>query len=147
MSASPSQRIESTRAAEPVGAYPHARRVGNLLFLSGIGPRLRGSKDIPGVRLDASGKMVDYDIEAQVRACFENVRIVLEEAGSRWENIVDVQVFLTDMERDFAVYNRVYAGYFPAGPNQPTRTTVEVGALPTAGNAPIAFEVKIVATV
>jgi 2-aminomuconate deaminase len=141
------ESFHSTKAAEPVGAYLHARRVGNLLFLSGIGPRRRGSKDIPGVKLDASGKVIDYDIEAQVRSCFENVRIVLEEAGSKWENIVDVLVFLTNMERDFATYNRVYAEYFPPGPNQPTRTTVEVGALPQAGNAPIAFEVKIVATV
>ncbi len=139
--------INSTKAAEPVGAYPHARRVGNLLFLSGQGPRRRGSKDIPGVTLDAAGKVVTYDIEAQVRACFENVRVVLEEAGSAWEKIVDVLVFLTDMQRDFTTYNRVYAEYFPAGPNQPTRTTVEVGALPTAGNAPINFEVKVIATV
>lgn len=139
--------VNSQRAAEPVGAYAHARRVGNLLFLAGVGPRRRGSKDIPGVALDGNGKVVTYDIEAQVRACFENVRLVLEEAGSSWDRIVDVMVFLTDMERDFAVYNRVYAEYFPAGPNQPTRTTVEVGALPTAGNAPIAFEVKVVATV
>ena len=141
------QSYHSNKAAEPVGAYSHARRVGNLLFLAGIGPRLRGSKDIPGVKLDGSGRIIDYDIEAQVRSCFENVRIVLEEAGSKWEHIVDVQVFLTDMKRDFATYNRVYAEYFPAGPNQPSRTTVEVGALPTAGNAPIAFVVKIIATV
>lgn len=141
------ETIHSAKAAEPVGAYAHARRVGDLLFLAGVGPRRRGSKDIPGVTLDAAGKIADYDIEAQVRACFENVRLILEEAGSRWENIVDVMVFLTDMQRDFDTYNRVYAEYFPPGPNQPTRTTVEVGALPTAGNAPIAFEVKIVATV
>ena len=139
--------IRSTRAAEPVGAYPHARRVGNLLFLAGLGPRRRGSKDIPGVKLDSAGKVVDYDIEAQVRSCFENVRAVLEEAGSRWENIVDVQVFLTDMNRDFAAFNRLWAEYFPPGPTQPTRTTIEVGALPQAGNAPINFEVKVVATV
>jgi 2-aminomuconate deaminase len=139
--------IESNRAPEPVGAYPHARRVGNLLFLSGVGPRRRGSKEIPGVRLDASGRVIGYDIEAQVRSCFDNVRAILEEAGSRWENIVDVLVFLTDMERDFAVYNRLWAEYFPPGPTQPTRTTIQVGALPRGGNAPIAFEVKIVATV
>ena len=140
----------STKAPEPVGAYPNTRRVGNLLFLSGLGPRKRGSKDIPGVKLDAAGKVVDYDIEAQVRSCFENVRIVLEESGSRWENIVDVLVFLTDMKRDFAVYNRVYAEYFPPGPNgggQPTRTTIAITALPQAGNAPINFEVKVIATV
>jgi 2-aminomuconate deaminase len=140
-------RIESARAAEPVGPYPHARRVGNLLFLSGQGPRRRGIKDIPGVVLDAAGKVQTYDIEAQVRACFENIRIILEEAGSSWDRIVDVHVFLTDMQRDFATYNRVYAEYFPPGPSQPTRTTVEVGALPTAGNAPINFEAKVIATI
>lgn len=139
-------RIDSSKAAEPVGAYPHARRVGNLLFLSGVGPRTRGSKEIPGVKLDASGKMIDYDIEAQVRSCFENVRIILQEAGSSWDKIVDVQVFLTDLKRDFAAYNRVYAEYFPAGPNQPTRTTIGITALPQGGNVPIAFEVKVVAT-
>lgn len=142
----------SERAAEPVGAYAHARRVTGpggvgLLFLSGVGPRRKGSKDIPGVKLGPGGEVLDYDIEAQVHACFENVRIVLEESGSSWDRIVDVQVFLTNMKRDFAIYNRVYAEYFPAGPNQPCRTTVEVGALPTAGNAPINFEVKVVATV
>lgn len=141
------ESMYSMRAAEPVGAYPHARRVGNLLFLSGIGPRQRGSKDIPGVVLDAAGNVTDYDISAQVRSCLENVRIVLEEAGSSWDRIVDVQVFLTDLKRDFAAYNRLWAEYFPPGPNQPTRTTVGVTALPTAGNAPIAFEVKVVATV
>lgn len=140
-------QLNSQRAAEPVGAYPHARRVGNLLFLSGVGPRRRGSKEIPGVRLDAAGKMLDYDIEAQVRSCFENVRIILEEAGSSWDRIVDVQVFLTNLERDFAVYNRVYAEFFPPGPSQPCRTTIGITALPQGGNTPIAFEVKIVATV
>lgn len=139
--------VHSKRAAEPVGAYAHARRVGNLLFLAGLGPRRRGSKEIPGVRLDATGKMIDYDIEAQVRACFENVKVVLEEAGSRWENIVDVTVFLTDMRRDFADYNRLWTEYFPPGPNSPTRTTIEIKSLPQAGNAPIAFEVKVIATV
>jgi 2-aminomuconate deaminase len=146
MSSSPGS-VNSQRAAEPVGAYAHARRAGNLLFLAGLGPRRRGSKDIPGVTLDAGGKVVTYDIEAQVRACFENVRLVLEDAGSSWDRILDVTVFLTDMERDFTAYNRVYAEYFPPGPNQPARTTVEVGALPTAGHAPIAFEVKIIAAV
>jgi 2-aminomuconate deaminase len=141
------ERIDSMRAAEPVGAYPHARRAGNLLFLAGIGPRQRGSRDIPGVVLDAAGRVQSYDIEAQVRACFESVRVVLEEAGSSWENIVDVQVFLTDMKRDFAAFNRLWSEYFPAGASQPTRTTIEVGALPQAGSAPIAFEVKVIATV
>jgi len=139
--------IRSTKAAEPVGAYPHARRVGNLLFLAGLGPRRRGSKDIPGVQLDDAGRVIDYDIEAQVRACFENVRIVLEEAGSKWENIVDVLVFLTDMPRDFATFNRIWAEYFPPGPTQPTRTTIAITALPQAGNEPINFEVKVLATV
>ena len=140
-------RIESTRAPEPVGAYPHARRVGNLLFLSGQGPRRRGDKNIPGVVLGPDGGMQTYDIEAQVRACFENIRAVLEEAGSSWEKIVNVQVFLTDMDRDFATYNRVYAEYFPPGPNQPTRTTIGIHDLPTGGNASIAFEAKVIATV
>jgi 2-aminomuconate deaminase len=133
--------VNSKRAAEPVGPYPHARRVGELLFLSGVGPRKRGSKVIPGVTLDAAGNVVAYDIEVQMQACFENVRLVLEEAGSSWEKIVDVTAYLTDMKRDFGTYNRVYAEYFKT--NQPARTTVEVGALPT----PIAFEVKVIATV
>ena len=109
--------IESQRAPEAVGAYPHARRVGNLLFLSGVGPRKRGAKDIPGVTLDAGGKMIDYDIEAQCVSCFENIRAVLEDAGSKWENIIDVLAFLTDMPRDFAAYNKLYAEYF-AGPGR-----------------------------
>ena len=137
----------SQRAAEPTGAYPHARRAGGLLFLSGLGPRKRGSKDIPGVTLDSTGGVASYDIEAQVRACFENVRAVLEEAGSAWERIVDVTVFLTDMKRDFARVNALWSEFFPPGPNQPTRTTVQIQALPQAGNAPINFEVKVIATV
>jgi len=143
--------IHSTRAPEPVGAYPHARRVGNLLFLSGVGPRKRGSKDIPGVTLDGQGRVVEYDMEAQCRATFENVRAILDEAGAKWENIVDVVAFLTDMKRDFAAYNRVYAEWFAGAPGSgkpnPTRTTIEVGALPQGGNAPIAFEIKVIATV
>jgi 2-aminomuconate deaminase len=127
-----------------VGAYPHAKRVGNLLFLSGVGPRRRGSREIPGVRLDGQGRVVSQDISEQCRACFENVRAVLEDAGSSWINIVDVTVFLTDMERDFATFNRLYAEYFAGeGRPNPTRTTVEVGALPT----PIAVELKVVATI
>src|SRR5437763_417620 len=127
-----SETFESTRAPEPVGAFPHAKRVGNLLFLSGIGPRKRGSKDIPGVTLGANGEVVAHDIVAQCHAVFENVRLVLEDAGSKWENIVDVTTFLTDMKTDFATYNRLYAEYF-AGPGKPnpTRTTVEVNCLPT----------------
>ncbi len=135
--------FESTRAPEPVGAFPHAKRVGHLLFLSGIGPRVRGSKEIPGVTLDAARNIVSYDIEIQCRAVFENVRLVLEDAGASWNQIVDVTVFLTNMKNDFAAYNRIYAEYF-AGPDKPnpTRTTVEVKALPT----PIAIELKVIAS-
>lgn len=133
--------IHSSRAPEPVGAYPHARRVGNLLFLSGIGPRKRGSKEIPGVRLRSDGSVESYDIEAQCRSVFDNVRAVLEDAGARFEDLVDVTVFLTDMKRDFAAYNRLYAEYFALA--RPCRTTVEVSALPT----PIAIELKCIAEV
>ena len=133
--------IQSSRAPEPVGLYPHARRVGNLLFLSGIGPRRRGSREIPGVRRRADGTVESYDIEAQCRAVFENVRLVLEDAGARFEDLVDVTVFLTDMKADFATYNRLYAEYFAAA--RPCRTTVEVTALPTA----IAIELKCIAEV
>src|SRR5215212_8134912 len=134
--------FESSRAPEPVGAFPHARRVGNFLFLSGIGPRTRGTKQIPGVTMDASGNVVNYNIEIQCRAVFENVRLVLEDAGARWNDMVDVTVFLTNMKNDFPTYNRLYAEYF-AGPDKPnpTRTTVEVTALPT----PIAIELKVIA--
>jgi len=135
------QTIDSSRAPEPVGAYPHARRVGNLLFLSGIGPRKRGFRDIPGVTLDSEGRIVAYDIEAQCRSTFDNVRMVLEAAGAGWEDLVDVTVFLTNMKADFATFNRIYAEYFEAV--RPTRTTVEVGALPT----PIAVELKCIAVV
>ncbi|MFQ5423508.1 MAG: RidA family protein [Phycisphaerae bacterium] len=132
----------SHRAPEPVGAFPHAKRVGNLLFLSGIGPRKRGSKAIPGVTLDGAGNIVDYDIAVQTRAVFENVRFVLEDAGARWEDIVDVTVFLTDMHKDFPTFNNLYAEHFAgAGRPNPTRTTIEVGALPT----PIAVELKVIA--
>ena len=133
--------VHSSKAPEPVGLYPHARRAGNLLFLSGVGPRKRGSKDIPGVTLDASGKVVSYDIEIQCRSVFDNVRHILEDAGSGWDRLVDVTVFLTDMQRDFAAYNRLYAEYFKD--NQPCRTTVQVTALPT----PIAIELKCIATI
>jgi 2-aminomuconate deaminase len=124
-----------------VGAFPHAKRVGGLLFLSGIGPRERGKKEIPGVTLDHAGNIVAYDIETQCRAVFANVRTVLEDAGSSWERIVDVTVFLTNMKADFATFNRLYAEHFAT--NQPTRTTLEVGALPT----PIAIELKVIATI
>ncbi len=133
--------FESSRAPEPVGAFPHAKRVGNLLFLSGIGPRKRGTQEIPGVALDAAGRVASYDIEAQTLAVFENVRLVLEDAGASWDDIVDVTVFLTDMKNDFPVFNRLYAEHFTT--NRPTRTTVEVGALPT----PIAVELKVIAAI
>lgn len=136
-----SELLNSSKAPEPVGAYPHARRVGDLLFLSGVGPRERGSKKIPGVELDDAGEIVSYDIETQCRSVFQNVRYILEDAGSSWANIVDVTVFLTNMKYDFATYNRIYAEYF--ADNQPCRTTVEVGALPT----PIAIELKVIATI
>lgn len=139
--------IKSESAAEPLGPYPHARRVGNLVFLSGIGPRTRGSKVIPGSRMDAEGRLTDYDFEAEFRSCMENVRAVLEAAGSRFENIIDVTSFLTDMKRDWVTYNRVYAEYFPPGPGQPCRTTVEVSALPTGGATAIHYEIKVIATV
>jgi 2-aminomuconate deaminase len=129
----------SGRAPRAVGAFPHARRVGNLMFLSGIGPRRRDSDTIPGVTLDGDGNVVDHDIEQQCLAVFENVRLVLEDAGAGWGDIVDVTVFLTDMKRDFATFNRLYAEHF--ADNQPTRTTVEVGSLPT----PIAIELKVIA--
>ena len=134
--------FESSRAPEPVGAFPHAKRVGDFLFLSGIGPRVRGSKEIPGVTLDTAGNIVGYDIETQCRAVFENVRLVLEDAGATWKDIVDVTVFLTNMKKDFPTYNRLYAEYFAGeGKPNPTRTTVEVTALPT----PIAIELKVIA--
>jgi 2-aminomuconate deaminase len=130
----------ATGAPAPVGSYPHARRVGGLLFLSGIGPRVAGSDEIPGVTLDADGRVVDRDIETQCHSVFRNVRQVLEEAGSSWDRLVDVTVFLTRMQEDFATYNRVYAQYFRD--NQPCRTTVEVKSLPT----PIDIELKCIAT-
>jgi 2-aminomuconate deaminase len=133
--------INSSKAPEPVGLYPHARRVGNLLFLSGVGPRQRGTKKIPGVELDEQGNITSYDIEAQCRSVFQNVRYILEDAGSSWERIVDVTVFLTNMKADFAAYNKLYAEYFTD--NQPCRTTVEISSLPT----PIAIELKVVATI
>jgi len=133
------QGIHAARAPAPVGAYPHARRVGNLLFLSGVGPRDPATNAIIGNVLDAGGKLVSYDIEAQCRAVFANVRAILEASGARWEDLVDVTVFLTDMARDFAAYNRLYAEYFTTA--QPCRTTVGISALPT----PIAIELKCIA--
>jgi 2-aminomuconate deaminase len=139
-----SESFESSRAPEPVGAFPHAKRVGNLLFLSGIGPRVRGSREIPGVTLDTAGNIVSYDIETQCRAVFENVRLVLEDSGATWNDIVDVTVFLTHMKNDFPIYNRIYAEHFAgAGKPNPTRTTIEIMSLPT----PIAIELKVIAAV
>lgn len=132
-----SDRINSEKAPEPVGLYPHARKVGNLLFLSGVGPRKKGSKEIPGVTLDENGNIIDYDIEAQCHSVFENVRLVLEASGSSWDKLVDVTVFLTNMKDDFKTYNKIYAEYFKD--NLPCRTTVEINSLPT----PIAIELKV----
>ena len=132
---------DSDRAPEPVGPYPHARRVGNLLFLSGIGPRARGRQDIPGVTLGPDGEIESYDIEEQCHSVFRNVRSILEDAGSDWEHLVDITVYLTDMAADFAVFNRVYREYFKD--NQPCRTTVGVSRLPTN----IAIELKCIATI
>ena len=134
-------KFESDKAPKPVGAYPHARKVGNLLFLSGVGPRIPDSKEIPGVELNKDGNVISHDIEAQCHSVFNNIRIILEESGSNWDNLVDVTVFLTDMRRDFDTYNRIYRDYFKD--NQPCRTTVEVTSLPT----PIAIELKCIATI
>ena len=133
--------VNSDKAPEPVGPYPHARKVGNLLFLSGVGPRKPDMKTIPGVELDKSGNILSYNIVDQCRSVFENVRNILEDAGSHWDNLVDVTVFLTNMKNDFPVYNQIYTEYFKN--NQPCRTTVEVTALPT----PIAIELKCIATI
>lgn len=131
----------SNKAPEPVGLYPHARRVGNLLFLSGVGPRERGTKKIPGVELDENGNISSYDIEIQCRSVFQNVRWILEDSGSSWDKMVDVTVFLTNMKDDFPTYNRLWAEYF--GDNPPCRTTLEINCLPT----PIAIELKVIATI
>ena len=138
-------RISTNKAPKPVGSYPHARRVGELLFLSGVGPRVAGSDDIdsavPGLKLDKNGNFIEFDFEAQCRSVFDNVKVILEESGSSWGELVDVTVFLVNMKRDFHVYNRVYAEYFKD--NQPCRTTVEINSLPT----PIAIELKCIATI
>ena len=134
-------KVESQNAPEPVGLYPHARQVGNFLFLSGIGPREKGKKEIPGVKLDQDGNIISYDIEIQCHSVFKNVRTVLEDAGLNWKNLVDVTAFLTNMKEDFEIYNRIYAEYFKD--NQPCRTTIEINSLPT----PIAIELKCIATV
>jgi 2-aminomuconate deaminase len=136
-----SESVRTSAAPAPVGAYPHARRVGQLLFLSGVGPRTPGSNDIPGNVYDSERRLISYDIEAQCRQVCANVRAVLEASGARWEDLVDVTVFLTDMTRDFAAYNRVYAEYFRDAATAPCRTTLGITALPT----PIAIELKCIA--
>lgn len=138
-------KINAQHAPKPVGLYPHARRVGNLLFLSGVGPRVAGSDAtdsmVPGLVLDKNGNFLEFDFEAQCRSVFENVRLILEASGSSWNELVDVTVFLTNMNRDFHTYNRLYAEYFAT--NQPCRTTVEINSLPT----PICIELKCIATI
>lgn len=133
--------FNSEQAPEPVGVYPHARKVGDLLFLSGVGPRARNSKKIPGVELDENGNILSYDIAEQTHSVFKNVKLILEAAGSSWDKIVDVTVFLTNMKDDFPVYNKIYAEYFQD--IQATRTTLGITALPT----PIAIELKVIATI
>mgnify|MGYP000164855070 FL=1 len=132
--------INSNKAPEPVGLYPHAREVGNLLFLSGVGPREKGTKKIPGVDLDKEGNISSYDIATQCHSVFNNVKLILEASGSSWDKIVDVTVFLTNMKDDFKIYNGLWAEYFKNNP--PCRTTMEINCLPT----PIAIELKVVAT-
>lgn len=137
--------FSTSKAPKPVGLYPHAKRVGNLLFLSGVGPRVAGSDGedsfVPGLSLDKNGNFTEFDFEAQCRSVFDNVKAILEESGSSWNNLVDVTVFLVNMKRDFHTYNRLYAAYFKD--NQPCRTTVEINSLPT----PIAIELKCIATI
>ena len=140
-----SEQFSTSKAPKPVGLYPHSRKVGNLLFLSGVGPRIPGSDSndsgVPGLVLDKNGNFLEFDFEAQCRNVFENVRIILEASGSKWENLVDVTVFLVNMKRDFHTYNKLWAEYFSENP--PCRTTIEINALPT----PIAIELKCVATI
>jgi len=135
------EEFNSPSAPEPVGHYPHAKKVGHLLFLSGVGPRKKGSKEIPGVTLDQNGNILEYNIEEQCRSVFNNVKAVLEDSGSSWEELVDVTVFLTNMKDDFQKYNEIYKEYFQN--NRPCRTTVEINCLPT----PIAIELKCIATI
>lgn len=138
-------QVNSKKAPKPVGLYPHARQVGNLLFLSGVGPREAGTDRhdsyIPGLETDHNGNFKAFDFEAQCHSVFQNVKVILEEAGSSWNELVDVTVFLVDMKRDFQLFNKIYAEYFKE--NQPCRTTMEVNALPT----PIAIELKCIATI
>ncbi|MEJ6506161.1 MAG: Rid family hydrolase [Crocinitomicaceae bacterium] len=138
-------RISTQKAPKPVGLYPHARKAGNLLFLSGVGPRVAGSDSndsmVPGLKLDHNGNFLGFDFEAQCRSVFDNVKVILEESGSSWDELIDVTVFLVNMKRDFQVYNKIYAEYFKE--NLPCRTTVEINSLPT----PIAIELKCIATI
>ena len=140
-----SSKISSNKAPKPVGLYPHARKVGNLLFLSGVGPRTANSDSndsaVPGLKLDHNGNFISFDFEAQCHSVFQNIKTILEESGSSWEQLVDVTVFLVDMKRDFQTYNKIYAQYFKD--NQPCRTTVAIDSLPT----PIAIELKCIATI
>lgn len=135
--------VNSAKAPEPVGLYPHARKAGNLLYLSGVGPRERGTKKIPGVELGENGDIISYDIEIQCRSVFQNVKWILEEAGSGWDNLIDVTVYLTNMKDDFPVYNRLWAEYFRDVKTPPCRTTLEILSLPT----PIAIELKCIAII
>ena len=136
-----SEIIKTDKAAAPLGAYPHARRMGNLLFLSGIGSRNPKDNNIPGLELDKDGNILKYNIEAECHSVFANVKAVLEASGSCWDRIIDVTVFLTNMKKDFPVYNKIYADYFTTV--QACRTTVEVKSLPTL----IAIELKVIATI
>ncbi len=139
--------VHSDRAPDPVGPYPHASRVGDLIFVSGMGPRRKGEADVPGVTLDRDGDVLDYDVAVQTRCVLENIRVTLEDAGSSFGNIVDVAVYLTNMKRDFAHFNQVYGEFFGGeGQPFPSRTTVEVAALPQGASAPIAVELKVIAT-
>lgn len=133
--------IKTDKAAKPLGAYPHARKVGNLLFLSGIGSRKVENNSIPGLQLDEGGNKIKHNIEAECHQVFANVKAVLEAAGSSWNNIIDVTVFLTDMKNDFPIYNKIYGEYFKDV--EACRTTVEVKSLPT----PISIELKVIATI
>ena len=135
------EKIISSKAPDPVGLYPHARKVGNFLFLSGVGPREKGNSKIPGVELDDLGQIISYDFEIQCHSVFRNIKFILEDAGSSWDKIIDVTVFLTNMKDDFAIYNRIWADYFKE--NQPCRTTLEINKLPT----PIAIELKVLASI
>jgi len=135
------EKFNSDRAPGAVGLYPHARKVGNILYISGVGPRKAGQTDIPGVTLNENGEIESYDIEEQCHSVFSNIKYILEDAGSSWDNIVDVQVFLTNMKDDFKMYNKIYAEYFKD--NQPCRTTIEIKSLPT----PIGIELKVIATI